>query len=48
MSKLLLKEIASKYYKDLETMVNDLAVKCTGGEEAKVVFDNGTVIIKLR
>lgn len=48
MSKLLLKEIANRYYGDLEAMINDLAVKCTGGEETKIVFPNGMITIKLR
>lgn len=43
-----LKELALKYYDTLEPIVNDLASKCTGGEETKLSFPNGTVTIKLR
>lgn len=48
MSKLVLNEIADKYYTQLEAMVNDLANKCIGGEETKIVFNNGTVTFKLK
>lgn len=48
MNNLVLEEVVNKYYKDLESMVNNLATKCTGGEETKVVFLNGTVTIKLK
>lgn len=47
-SKYPLKDLAMKYYDQLETMVNDLAEKSTGGEEATVVFSMGKVTIKLR
>ena len=43
-----LKDLALKYYNDLELIVNDLASKCTGGEECKLSFSSGTVIIKLK
>ncbi len=43
-----LKDLALKYYDDLEAIVNDLASKCTGGEECRLGFSNGTVTIKLR
>ena len=33
MNKLVLREIADKYYNQLNDMLNDLAYKCTGGEE---------------
>ena len=48
MNKLPLKEVAVKYHKQLEAMVNDLAKKSTGGEEASFVFPMGKVTIKLR
>ena len=48
MNKLVLEEVANRYYKDLESMVNNLATKCTGGEETKIAFPNGTVTIKLK
>lgn len=43
-----LKDLAFKYYDDLEAIVNDLALKCTGGEEHRLSFPNGTIIIKLK
>jgi hypothetical protein len=43
-----LKDLALKYYDTLEPIVNDLASKCSGGEECKLSFSNGTVIIKLK
>ena len=43
-----LKDLALKYYDDLEAIVNDLASKCTGGEECKLSFDSGTITIKLK
>jgi len=43
-----LKDLALKYYDTLEPIVNDLASKCTGGEECKLSFDSGIVIIKLK
>ena len=43
-----LKDLALKYYDDLEAIVNDLASKCTGGEECKLSFSSGTIIIKLK
>ena len=48
MSKMLLKDLVDKYYSELNSMVNDLAEKCTGGEEASIVFPNGIVTIKLK
>lgn len=47
-SSYVLKDLALKYYDDLEPIVNDLASKCTGGEECKLSFSSGTVIIKLK
>ena len=47
MSKLLLKEVVNKYYTELNDMINDLAQKCTGGEEVTIVLQNGKVTIKL-
>ena len=47
MSKLLLKEVVDKYYPELNAMVNDLAQKCTGGEEVTIVLQNGKITIKL-
>ena len=43
-----LKDLALKYYDVLEPIVNDLASKCTGGEECRLSFSNGIIIIKLR
>jgi hypothetical protein len=43
-----LKDLALKYYDTLEPIVNDLASKCTGGEEATLAFPMGKVIIKLK
>jgi len=43
-----LKDLALKYYDTLEPIIKDLASKCTGGEECKLSFDSGTVIIKLK
>lgn len=48
MSKMVLKELIGKYHSELETIVNDLAQKSTGGEEATIVFPMGKVTIKLR
>ena len=48
MSKMLLKDLVDKYYSDLNSMVNNLAEKCTGGEEVSIVFPNGRVTIKLK
>jgi hypothetical protein len=48
MSKMLLKDLVEKYYTELNGIVNDLAQKSTGGEEASVVFPNGRVTIKLK
>ena len=48
MSKFVLKDLAIKYYDQLEAMVNDLAEKSTGGEETTIVFNLGSVTIKLR
>ena len=47
-SSYVLKDLALKHYDTLESVVNDLALKCTGGEECKLSFSNGTVIIKLK
>ena len=43
-----LKDLALKYYDDLEAIVNDLASKCTGGEDARLSFPNGRIIIQLK
>ena len=43
-----LKDLALKYYDTLEPIVNDLASKCTGGEECRLSFCSGTITIKLR
>lgn len=43
-----LKDLALKYYDELEPIVNNLASKCTGGEEASLVFPAGKIIIKLK
>ena len=47
-SSYVLKDLALKYYDNLEAIVNDLASKCTGDEECKLSFDSGTVTIKLK
>ena len=47
-SSFVLKDLALKYYDTLEPIVNDLASKCTGGEECKLSFDSGTITIKLK
>lgn len=43
-----LKDLAFKYYDILEPIINDLAQKCTGGEEVSLVFPCGKVTIKLK
>ena len=43
-----LKDLALKYYDVLEPIVNDLASKCTGGEEVSLVFLAGKITIKLK
>lgn len=43
-----LKDLASKYYDTLEPIVNDLASKCTGGEECRLSFSSGSITIKLK
>ena len=43
-----LKDLALKYYDELEAIVNDLASKCTGGEETSLAFPAGKIIIKLK
>jgi hypothetical protein len=48
MNKLVLREIADKYYNQLNDMLNDLAYKCTGGEEMTMAFPSGKIIIKLK
>ena len=47
-SNYVLKDLALKYYDTLEPIINDLAQKCTGGEEVSLTFPCGKVIIKLR
>ena len=44
----ILKDLALKYYDTLEPIVNDLASKCTGGEECRLSFPSGTITIKLK
>lgn len=44
----LLKELADKYYSQLEDMVNYLASRCVGDSEASLVFNSGKVTIKLK
>ena len=46
--KLALKDVADRYYTELDDMLNDLAVKCTGGEEVRLVFPAGSITIKLK
>ena len=46
--KLALKDVADKYYTELDAIVKDLAMGCTGGEEVKLVFPLGSVTIKLK
>ena len=46
-SSYVLKDLALKYYDTLAPIVNDLASKCIGEEEATLVFPAGKVIIKL-
>jgi hypothetical protein len=41
-------ELVSKYYDDLETIVNHLAEKCLGGEKVSINFAAGKVTIKLK
>lgn len=43
-----LKDLALKYYDTLEPIINDLASKCTGGEECTLSFSSGTMTIKLK
>lgn len=43
-----LKDLALKYYDTLEPIIDDLASKCTGGEECRLAFSNGTVTIKIK
>ena len=43
-----LKDLALKYYDTIEPIINDLAQKCTGGEEVSLTFPAGKVTIKLR
>lgn len=47
-SSYVLKDLALKYYDTLEPIINDLASKCTGGEECKLSFGSGIVTIKLK
>ena len=44
---LVLREVAERHYDYLNKMVNDLASKCTGGEETTLVFPAGKITIKL-
>ena len=43
-----LKDLALKYYDTLEPIIDDLASKCSGGEECRLSFPSGTVTIKLK
>ena len=43
-----LKDLALKYYDTLEPIIDDLASKCTGGEECRLAFSNGTITIKIK
>lgn len=45
---MLLKDLVDKYYSKLNSIVDDLAKKCTGGEEVSIVFPSGRVTIKLK
>lgn len=47
-STFVLKDLALKYYDTLEPIIDDLAQKCTGGEEATLAFPNGRITIKLK
>ena len=47
-SSYVLKDLAIKHYDTLESVVNDLASKCSGGEECRLSFPSGTITIKLR
>lgn len=47
-SSYVLKDLALKYYDDLEAIVNDLASKCIGGEECRLSFSSGTITIKIK
>ena len=42
-----LKDFSDKYYKPLNEMLQDMAEKCTGGEEVTIKFPTGKITIKL-
>lgn len=44
----LLSEIVNRHYDTLESIVNDLASRCLGGDEVKINFHSGSVTIKLK
>lgn len=43
-----LKELSLKYYDTFESIMDDLAQKCAGGEEYSLNFSGGKITIKLR
>ena len=45
---ILLNEIVSKYYDQLQAMVNGFATKCVGGSKATLNFPSGKVTIELK
>ena len=45
---IILNELVSKYYDDLEKMVNEFAMKCVGGSKAILAFPAGKVTIELK
>lgn len=45
---IILNELVSKYYDDLEKMVNEFAKKCVGGSKATLTFPAGKVTIELK
>lgn len=47
-SNYVLKDLALKYYDTLESIIDGLASKCTGGEECRLSFNNGTITIKIK
>ena len=48
MNRLLLREMVNKHYSWLESMINELARVCPGGDKATLVFDNGKVTVELK
>lgn len=43
-----LKEVAFKYYNDMEAIVNDLASRCLGDSEVSFNYPAGKVTIKIK